>query len=255
MKTPALASPLALAGLLLAPVTRASAPDAHRAEEPFGVTRASDLLRLVLLTPEGEPLARVEDLVIERGERGAIVAVVLALDARVATERPHVAVPLDLLRPVHAIPSGSLVVAVDPRRLASAPVVTDALLARVDRSWSEHVRAHFDLPPLGVDGAGGADRSPVALIRLRQVLGLVARDEDGRPLAEIVDSALDVPRARVRHAVLAGPGEALLRAVPWDEVSVADDLSGVGLPMTAEDYSALAGFEPTSWPERLPRGG
>lgn len=267
MKTVSIASAFVLTSILIPPPAHSAtttmpggAGPRGSGEDPGVVTKSSDLLRLVLLDTEGRTLAKVDDVILEDDGTGTVAAIVLVLDRRLAPEPTLVAAPVELLRPAHAIPSGSLVIGVDAQTLASAPAVTNEVLARIDSRWLEDLRTHFGVTPLHAAtevlvSNTEAEPAPIPLARLRQVLGKIAVDADGEDLARIIDLALDLENASVRYAVLAEQGGSLLRAVPWDTVSMTRDGGGVQVAMKAEAFSALAGFDASRWPACASSGG
>jgi sporulation protein YlmC with PRC-barrel domain len=106
--------------------------------------RATGLIGAPVENSKGEPLGRIEDLILDPGE-GRLAAAVLATNAFPGLGGPLTAVPVSALAYDEA--SGKFILDVDPETLRSAPAFDRKEWPELlDRVWAAEVYAHFGFP-------------------------------------------------------------------------------------------------------------
>jgi len=209
---------LAITLLLAAGVAlSALAQPLPRAPEDWDDIAVSRLLGRAVIDAAGADIGRVEDLIIDTSERGTHFVVVSSGGWLDLGDR-HRLLPLAQLTP--GTRPGSVLVELDPDRLAAVPVIEP------DEWPNFETQTFWDWEPAA---AGGSDEPLLVrrYVRATVALGKTLRGRDGEVVGELEDFVVNLGTGSVRYAAveLAGVAQPRQRhvAVPLGSIDFPSD--------------------------------
>jgi sporulation protein YlmC with PRC-barrel domain len=217
----------------------------------FEDIRATKLMGIVVRTPRGEPLGKVEDLVVDLGNARARYAVV-EFEAPHFVQKKLFVYPIAALRP--SIDGEFLELDVEKGTLAASPGFTgERWPGWSDEGYRRDLDARFGLthePDVG--RADQRDGRTGRLIRASKVVGKPVKDVQGKDIGELVDLVVTIRTGGIRYTVVAFDK-------PWsiDDKLVAFPLRAFRLPLdrdelrvdvSRETIARAPGFTPRQWP-------
>jgi len=207
--------------------------DGRRLQPSPSFRLSNQLIGMKVVSPKGDPLGRIEDLVVHPGDEASYV--VLSFGGWLGVGDKYFAMPWSVLKPGHQGSSvghgeNSLVLPLDKERLEAAPgIARENWPARANVDWTRDVNAFYagHANPNTGGALGESPTAPLLTSSFSELEGAKVTAPDGTKLGHIEGLAVDSD-GQVAYAALSvggflGIGERTV-AVPWGALRFASAL-------------------------------
>jgi sporulation protein YlmC with PRC-barrel domain len=240
----------ALLGTLGFAVPAAFAGDKAPSNQTFRIQKASELIGMPVLNPNGEKLGVVQDLAID-GEHGRVAYVVLSFGGFLGMGEKWFAIPTESM----TLPKSAknFVLVMDQDRLKEAPGFDkDKWPAMGDSKWGMQTHEFYGVQPYWITEDEGSTPAQLHIEKASEIIGRTVQNHEGEKLGKIMDLVIDPDRYRVSYTVLTfggflGFGNKLF-AIPNGAMQMLNSENYAVLTMDKDRLKDAPGFDEKNWP-------